>query len=121
MTLNQMLYEATMEVLEDLGEEVMQALVWQMGVKGVSFAPDTFEIKEFSVALQELVGDGAESLLEEVYQNALCRLELLRPLAFSDNGGSIMGEGNAVQSPIHKLLTLFGDAPVYDANDESKE
>lgn len=120
MTLNHMLYEATMEVLEGLGEEVMQSLVWQMGLEGVSFAPDTFDVKAFSKALHGLFGDGAESLLEEIYQNAVCRLELLKSVSFLEDSNGI--NNSAIPSPLHKLLTLFGDASAFDGNpkDESK-
>lgn len=108
-----------MEVLEGLGEEVMQSLVWQMGLKGVSFSPDTFDIKVFSATLQELFGDGAESLLEEIYQNAVCRLDLLKPFAFSkDNNGISVQGSRAIPSPLHKLLTLFGEVPANDGKEK---
>ena len=114
MALNSMLYEATMEVLEGLGEDVLQSLVWQMGNEGVSFVPDSFDIKAFSKALRELFGDGSDSLLEEIYQNAICRLELLRPTSFSDNSDGIITLNNGPNPrPLHKLLTLFGDG-AYD-------
>ena len=124
MALNHMLYEATMEVLEGLGEDVLQSLVWQMEIEGVSFAPDTFSIQTFSKALHGLFGDGADSLLEEIYQNAVCRLELLRPTSILENNDGIAGASNgSVTSPLYKLVTLFGDAPAYDGNprEESKE
>jgi len=114
MTLNNILYEATMEVLEGLGEDVLQSLVWQMGNGGVSFAPDSFDIKAFSKALRELFGDGSDSLLEEIYQNAICRLELLRPASFVDNNDGLLAFNNGANpSPLHKLLTLFGGS-AYD-------
>jgi hypothetical protein len=123
MALNHMLYEATMEVLEALGEDVLQSLVWQMELEGVSFAPETFNIKTFSKALHGLFGDGADSLLEEIYQNAVCRLELLRPTILENNDGIAGASNGAVPNPLYKLLTLFGDAPAYDGNprEESKE
>ena len=111
MNLDNVLYEATMEVFEGLGEEVMQSLVWQMGLKGISFVPETFDIKLFAITLREFFGDGAESLLEEIYQNAICRLEFISPSI------SLHGEnGSSHDSPaLSKLLTLFGDS-----NDNSK-
>jgi len=75
-----------MEVLEGLGEETMQAIIWQMGTKQVNFAPDTFDIKQFSIQLKDLFGDGANSLLEEIYLNFECRLELIASMSNSKKG-----------------------------------
>jgi hypothetical protein len=75
-----------MEVLEGLGEETMQAILWQMGDKGISFAPETFDIKPFSLQLKDLFGDGANSLLEEIYLNFECRLELIATMSNSREG-----------------------------------
>ena len=87
MTLNEQLYESAMEVLEGLGEETMQAILWQMGTKGVRFTSNSFDINIFANQLQDLFGDGAESLLEEIYQNIVCRLELMES---SLNGSAVM-------------------------------
>lgn len=122
MTLNQMLYEATMEVLEGLGEEVMRSLVWQMEIGGVSFSPNSFDIRVFANALQGLFGDGADSLMEEIYQNATCRLELFRSEALYENEhgrGQPVEEG--VLKRVHKLLTLFGEVPSDVAIQDDKD
>lgn len=121
MTLNHMLYEATMEVLEGLGEEVMQSLVWQIEMRGVALSLDSFNIKLFADALRELFGDGANSLMEEIYQNAICRLELIRPTT-SDNYYTNSTTGDEVMSnPLEKLLILFGDAQANDGRPEDKD
>ena len=105
MTFNHLLYEATMEVFEGLGEETMRALVWQIGTKGVSFTPDSFDVKIVADELGELLGEGAESLLEEIYQNVGCRLELLATSQdYSDNGLS----ANTDRAAMQKLQTIFG-------------
>ena len=107
MTFTHLLYEATMETFEGLGEETMRALVWQFGTKGVSFSPDSFDIQVVANELRELMDDGAESLLEEIYQNVVCRLELLSTsLEYSDNDlSNRAGRLSAMQ----KLQTMFGD------------
>jgi len=106
MTFNELLYEATMEVFEGLGEETMQALVWQMGTKGVSFAPDSFDIKVFAIELRELLGDGADSLFEEIYQNVVCRLELLLT-SIDDSSNEFINKGRRLAA-LQELQTLFG-------------
>ncbi|HKZ61475.1 MAG TPA: hypothetical protein VJZ68_03535 [Nitrososphaera sp.] len=106
MTFNQLLYEATMEVFEGLGEETMQALVWQMGTKGVRFAPDSFDIKVFAVELRELLGDGADSLFEEIYQNVICRLELFLT-SIDDSSNEFVNKGMRLAA-LQELQTLFG-------------
>jgi len=106
ITFTHLLYEATMEAFEGLGEETMRALVWQFGTKGVSFAPDSFDIQGVAKELRELMDDGAESLFEEIYQNVVCRLELLSTsLEYSDNDlSNRAGRLSAMQ----KLQTMFG-------------
>ena len=106
MTFTNLLYEATMEAFEGLGEETMRALVWQFGTKGVSFSPDSFDIQVVAKELRELMDDGAESLLEEIYQNVVCRLELLSTsLEYSDKDlSNRAGRLSAMQ----KLQTIFG-------------
>ena len=98
-----------MEVLESLGEETMQAILWQMGTKGVKFSSDSFDINIFATQLQDLFGDGAESLLEEIYQNILCRIELeshSTPDRFALLDGKKLGGRSS--SALHKIQTMFG-------------
>jgi len=106
MTFNQLLYEATMEVFEGLGEKTMQALLWQMGTRGVSFAPDSFDIKIFAIELRELMGDGADSLFEEIYQIVVCQLELLFT-SIVDSSNEITNKGKRLAA-LQELQTLFG-------------
>jgi hypothetical protein len=108
MTLNQQLYESTMEVLEALGEETMRAILWQMGTKGVRFTSDSFDINIFATQLQDLFGDGAESLLEEIYQHIVCRMELI------DSDSSFEGLGmdekkinQRSSNALQKIRTVF--------------
>jgi len=106
LTFNQLLYEATMEVFEGLGEETMRALVWQIGTKGASFTPDSFDVKIVADELRELLGEGAESLLEEIYQNVGCRLELLATSQdYSENG---LSANTDRLTAMQKLQTIFG-------------
>jgi len=106
MTFNQLLYEATMEVFEGLGEKTMQALLWQMGTRGVSFAPDSFDIKIFAIELRELMGDGADSLFEEIYQIVVCQLQLLFT-SIVDSSNEITNKGKRLAA-LQELQTLFG-------------
>jgi len=107
LKLNKLSYESTMEVLEDLGEETMQAFMWQLGTRGVVFAPDSFNLTHFASVLRELLGDGSESLLEEIYQNILCRIELMNQPEPSTSDG-IDGAGRKL-SAIQKIQDMFGE------------
>lgn len=108
MTLNEQLYESAMEVLEGLGEETMQAILWQMGTKGVRFTSNSFDINIFANQLQDLFGDGAESLLEEIYQNIVCRMELME--SHSSLDGSAVMDGKKFDrnsAALQKIQSMF--------------
>ena len=76
MALTKDLYESTVEVLTELGEQTMRAVVWQLSMKGVPMTPEKFDIKLFSFYLTDLFGDGANALLYEIYQNFMSRLSI---------------------------------------------
>jgi len=109
LTLNNLLYESAMEVLEGLGEETMQAILWQMSIQGVTFAPDTFDLHSIAVGIRDLFGNGAESVLEEIYQNIVCRLETLElPSSYNSFGnvGGNASDGSA--SALKKIQSIIG-------------
>jgi hypothetical protein len=109
MTLKRILYEATMEVLEGLGEETMQALIWQLNTRGVNLARDSFDLHVFAVELHELLGEGAESLLEEIYQNIVCRMELIDELEPTASSFGIIGGQSRRLSALQKIQDVFGE------------
>ena len=109
MTLNRILYEATMEVLEGLGEETMQAIIWQLNTRNVNLALDLFDLHVFAVELHELLGDGAESLLEEIYENIICRIELLGDPHSSQNGFALNMDNGHKLSALQKIQAVFGE------------
>lgn len=111
LELNHLAYESTMEVLEELGEETMQAFIWQLGTHGIEFAPESFNLNHFATKLHELLGDGSESLLEEIYQNILCRIELIREsgLVASNNGPEGAIDGGQRLSALQKIQDFFGE------------
>jgi hypothetical protein len=109
MALKHILYEATMEVLESLGEETMQALIWQLNSSGVNLAIDEFDLQIFAVQLRELLGDGAESILEEIYQNIVCRIELIDESApISDSFDHAKGQTRSLGA-LQKIQGIFGE------------
>ena len=111
MELNHLAYESTMEVLEELGEETMQAFIWQLGTHGIEFAPESFNLNHFATELRKLLGAGSESLLEEIYQNILCRIELIREsgLVASNNGFGTVVDGSQRLSAFQKIQHMFGE------------
>jgi len=66
------LWKATEDALNSLGKSTMQMITWQMNKMDVEMAPDNFDIKKFAVALNGLLGEGAEMVLNLAYAN-LCR------------------------------------------------
>lgn len=111
LELNHLAYESTMEVLEELGEETMQAFIWQLGAHGIAFAPESFNLNHFATELYNLLGDGSESLLEEIYQNILCRIELIHEsgLVASNNGLGTEVDRNQRLSALQKIQDMFGE------------
>ena len=109
MTLNRILYEATMEVLEGLGEETMQALIWQLNTRNVNLASDSFDLHVFAVELHELLGDGSESLLAEIYENIVCRIELLGEPHSSPNSFALNMDNSRKLSALEKIQVVFGE------------
>ena len=109
MTLNSILYEATMEVLEGLGEETMKALIWQLNTRNVNLALDSFDLHVFAVELHGLLGDGSESLLEEIYENIICRIELLGDPHSSSNSFALNMDNGSRLSALQKIQAVFGE------------
>jgi len=108
MVLKAQLYESAMEVLESLGHETMQAILWQMETRGLRVNLDSFDINTFAAQLQSLFGEGAESLLEEIYQNIICRMEIIDSTSALDglnfsNKKKSTGELGALQ----KIQSIF--------------
>ena len=120
LTLNNLLYESAMEVLEGLGEETMQAILWQMSTQGVSCAPDTFDLHIFAVGMRDLFGHGAESILEEIYQNIVCRLETLEQTLSYNSFGNVGGGSTDCMSTsaLQKIHSIIG---ITDGQRERKE
>ena len=109
MTLNRILYEATMEVLEGLGEETMQAIIWQLNTRNVNLALELFDLHVFAVELHELLGDGSESILEEIYENIICRIELLGEPHSGPNSFSLNMDNARKLSALQKIQSVFGE------------
>jgi hypothetical protein len=98
-----------MEVLEGLGEETMQALIWQLNSSGVNLAIEEFDLQIFALQLRELLGDGAESILEEIYQNIVCRIQLFDESApIFDSFGNVKGQSKSLDA-LQKIQGIFGE------------
>lgn len=76
MNLQRLAWKCTQEVLSALGEPTMQSLAWHTGRSGVSMAPDDFDIKKFHTSLYELMGEGADILVEQVARGMAEELKL---------------------------------------------
>lgn len=111
-----------MEVLEGLGEETMQAILWQMSTQGVSCVQDTFDLHTFAVGMRDLFGDGAESILEEIYQNIVSRLETFEQTLSYNSFGNVGGGGGITErtstSALQKIQSIIG---ITDGQKERKE
>ena len=107
MVLKTQLYESAMEVLESLGHETMQAILWQMETRGLRVTLDSFDISTFAAQLQNLFGEGAESLLEEIYQNIICRMEIIDSSSASDGSNFSKKKSAHELRALQKIQSMF--------------
>ena len=66
--------EALSRALSELGNSTMHSLIWHLKNKGISLDPQNFVLHRFYDGLQELLGNGADMLMQEVYEDLLKRL-----------------------------------------------
>jgi hypothetical protein len=78
LTVREALRKSVEEALSLLGESTMQSLIWLLDRKGISLTSDTFDIKRFEQVLRELIGDGADVMMEEIYTrfNKKCNIDI---------------------------------------------
>ncbi|WP_337862000.1 hypothetical protein [Nitrososphaera sp.] len=69
-------YWCSHEVLAGLGEPTMQSLVWHMAKAGVHMAPENFDMRAFAAALHDLLGGGADVILDQVAKSMARRLQV---------------------------------------------
>lgn len=86
MNLQRLAWKCTQDALATLGEPTMQSLEWHMSNAGVSMAPDDFDIKRFHASLFELMGVGADIVMDIIAGNMAAELKLE-----SEPGGSLPG------------------------------
>jgi hypothetical protein len=60
--------------LSELGDSTMNSLLWHLENKGISLNPHDFVLKLFYDGLQELLGNGADMLMQEIYEHLLKQL-----------------------------------------------
>jgi len=63
-----MLRHAIDEAIESLGGPIHKTITWHMNNRGI-FAGSSIDISSFYSNLKELVGPGAELIMEETWQN----------------------------------------------------
>ncbi len=66
--------EAVSSAMSELGNATMRSLIWHLKNKGISLDPQNFVLQRFYDGLQELLGNGADMLMQEVYELLLKRL-----------------------------------------------
>lgn len=76
MNLQRLAWKCTQDALATLGEPTMQSLEWHMSRAGMSMAPDDFDIKGFHALLFELMGVGADIIMELIANNMAGELKL---------------------------------------------
>ena len=69
MDASKVLYKSTEDALQSLGKEAARVLTLQLIERGVEMAPNNFDINKFAPALNKLLGEGSETILELVYRN----------------------------------------------------
>lgn len=68
--------EAVSRALSELGNSTMRSIIWHLENKGILLDPPNFVLRRFYDGLQELLGNGADMLMQEVYEDLLKRLGL---------------------------------------------
>lgn len=80
MDTSKALLKATEDALNSLGKPTMQTLTWQLNKKGIEMAPDNFDIAKFAVALNGLLGEGSETVLNLICTNLCGHLKVSMPV-----------------------------------------
>jgi hypothetical protein len=60
--------------LSELGDSTMNSLLWHLENKGISLDPQHFVLLSFYDGLKELLGNGADLLMQEIYEHLLKQL-----------------------------------------------
>jgi hypothetical protein len=60
--------------MSELGNSTMHSLLWHLKNKGISLDPQDFVLQSFYEGLQELLGNGADMLMQEIYEHLLKQL-----------------------------------------------
>jgi hypothetical protein len=64
------------DALLTLGEPTMQSLVWHLSNAGVQMTPDAFDVRKFYEGLQDIVGGGADIVMDIVARSMALELKL---------------------------------------------
>ena len=76
MNINRVLWSCTEDALYSLGRSTMHTVVWQINKMDVDTTPDNFDIQRFAIALQNLFGEGSETILNLIYKNLCEQLQV---------------------------------------------
>ncbi len=68
--------EAVIDTLSELGSSTNRSLIWHLENKGISLDPQNFVLQHFYQGLEELLGNGADMLMQKVYENLRKRLSV---------------------------------------------
>lgn len=80
MNSQEVLLRCARDALSTLGEPTMQSLVWHLNNAGVQMTLDAFDIRKLYSALEDLVGGGADIIMDIVARSMASELRLDVPL-----------------------------------------
>ena len=76
MNPREVLLKCTQDALLALGEPTMQSLVWHLNNAGVQVVPENFDIRRFYAALKDMMGGGADIIMDIVAHTMAFELQL---------------------------------------------
>jgi hypothetical protein len=76
MNASKALLKSMEEALDSLGKSATKTIMWQLGERGVDMAPDNFNVNKFALVLEELLGEGSETVLGIIYRNMCKQLKI---------------------------------------------
>ena len=65
-----------MNALQSLGKLTMHIVIWQIKKMDVDTTPDNFCVQRFALALQSLLGEGSETIMNLIYRNLWKQLKV---------------------------------------------
>ncbi|MGI0035456.1 MAG: hypothetical protein ACRD98_06275 [Nitrososphaera sp.] len=71
--IEELLYSSTVEALSTVGDSTMQAFLGHLEQEGILMTPDRVDIKDIGSKLRQFFGDGAYTIIDQIYNTFMER------------------------------------------------